>query len=81
MIVPTKGVLPSDALLSVGADIINVLEEPLTISELWLEIGKRRSDEMKSTIGFDWFVLALDLAWALGAVKSGPDGILTRSGT
>lgn len=67
MILPTKGVGPDKALLSLGAKILQELEEPKTVSRLWSEFSMRSLSGSKYT--FDWFVLALDLLYVLGAVE------------
>lgn len=77
MILPTKGLEPRMALLSVGALLLRHLDEPKTVSRLWSDI---RSDaEIPSGFTFDWYVLALDLLFSMGAVdQSG--GRLARRG-
>ncbi|AEI63783.1 ABC-three component system middle component 6 [Corallococcus macrosporus] len=69
MILPTKGIRADRALLSVGADVLRLLDEPKTVSRIWDEVrsawGLR---EGASRLSFDWFVLALDLLYVLGAV-------------
>lgn len=66
MILPTKGVEPRKALLSVGAVALRHLDEPKTVSRLWNDV---RSDiENPAGFTFDWFVLALDLLFAMGAI-------------
>jgi len=79
VIVPTKGVDPKQALLTVGGEIVDVLEEPMTVSRLWTEVRDRRSTGGDAAIGFDWFILALDLVRTLGIVDLGSDGFLVRS--
>jgi hypothetical protein len=68
MILPTKGVGPSTSLIAVGADILASLDERMTISSTWAQTGRRRDAAGSSDLGFDWFILALDLLYALGAV-------------
>jgi hypothetical protein len=75
MIVPTKGIHPRRALLTVGAQILLVLDGQMTISATWSALRQHREDIGDPAIGFDWFILALDLAYSLGAVTSEPDGI------
>lgn len=66
MILPTKGIAPNRALLAVGATVLAHLTEPKTVSRLWTDLGTAGgSAELK----FDWFVLALDLLYALGLVR------------
>jgi len=66
MILPTKGVEPRKALLSVGAVVLRHLDEPKTVSRLWSDV--RSSTENPPGFTFDWFVLALDLLFAIGAI-------------
>lgn len=76
MIVATKGIHPRQALLTVGAQAITVLQEPQTVSATWTALSEYRKSLGDKPIGFDWFVLALDLAYVLGAVELGEDGLL-----
>ena len=67
MILPTKAVSPDRALLAVGAGVLRQLNEPKTVSRLWADF--RRQGQDAPTITFDWFVLSLDLLYALGLVE------------
>ncbi|HRW60079.1 MAG: hypothetical protein P9C55_12780 [Defluviicoccus sp.] len=71
MILPTKHLRPERALLTVGADLLRSLREPMTVSRLWDEIRTSRSDGAGpfAPINYDWFVLALDLLYMVGAVE------------
>lgn len=73
MILPSKHLPQERALLTVGAALLAGLERPMTISALWQSL----QDGKHSAISFDWFVLALDLLYMLGAVHL-RDGILLR---
>ena len=79
MILPTKGVHARRALLTVGGEILGELNEPKTVSRLWADIRTSHSEVEEADISFDWFVLALDLVFALGAVRIGEDSFVTRS--
>jgi hypothetical protein len=80
MILPTKHIRPDRALLTVGGDMLGCLREPMTVSRLWDEIRLRRGGENQpSPINYDWFVLALDLLYMMGAVEF--DRGLIRRGT
>jgi hypothetical protein len=69
MILPTKHIRPERALLGVGAELLEVLDRPFTMSRLWDEIRSRRSTESSSpVIDYRWFVLALDLLYLIGAI-------------
>lgn len=76
MILPTKHLPQERALLTVGARLLARLDRPKTISALWNEM--QRSPQDVATLGFDWFVLAVDLLYILGAVQL-RDGVLVRN--
>lgn len=65
MILPTKGISSDRALLTVGAEILDLLDEPKTVSRLWAEMAKKSKC---SRLTFDWFILALDLLFLMGLV-------------
>ena len=52
MIVPTEGIPPYRALLTIGGEIVDALNEPRTVSELWIEIhdGKSGSEGSGSSV-------------------------------
>ncbi|MER6717656.1 MULTISPECIES: ABC-three component system middle component 6 [Streptomyces] len=80
MILPTKGIPADRALLTIGAQIIKELDEPSTVSGLWhLVRSGRAQTEWSTPLTFDWFVLALDLLFAVGAIRSGPANTLRRA--
>jgi hypothetical protein len=67
VILPTKGIPPRQAVLTVGADILRLLGETKTVSRAWDDF--QRQSEPGSEVTFDWFVLGLDLLFSLGAVE------------
>ncbi len=70
MILPTKHVRPDRALIGVGAEILDMLEQPMTMSNLWDTIRSRRSATVSNpAIDYQWFVLALDLLYMIGAIE------------
>ena len=69
MILPTKHIRPDRALIGVGADVLDALGEPMTMSKLWDKIRSRRSaGNLSPVLDYRWFVLALDLLYMIGAV-------------
>lgn len=69
MLLPTKGVGPDRALLTLGADVLALLQEPKTVSKLWEDLQRDRlSRSARAKVSFDWFVLSLDVLFALGCV-------------
>lgn len=70
MILPTKHVRPDRALIGVGAEVLDILGHPMTMSNLWDNIRSRRSVTMPNpAIDYQWFVLALDLLYMIGAIE------------
>ena len=68
MILPTKHLPPERSLLGIGAEVLFMLERPKTVTRLWADIRERRG-EAANMLTFDWFVLALNLLFALDAVE------------
>jgi hypothetical protein len=88
VILPTKHLREDQALITVGAELLGLLDEPKTVSRLWDELRRARAGaaasaaadsergirprqprETRCNIPFDWFILALDLLYLLGAVE------------
>lgn len=68
MILPTKHIPESHSLLGVGGTILALLDErEATISSLWASFQEARREQ--GTVSFDWFILGLDLLFALGAIE------------
>jgi hypothetical protein len=79
MILPTKHLSAERALLTVGALLLQKLAEPKSVTVLWDEIRKaRKTDNSRNAVGYDWFVLALDLLFIAGAVRF-ESGVIVRS--
>ena len=79
MLLPTKGIEPRRALLTVGATILSLLDSPATVSGLWERFSKYSDESNGGTkITFDWFVLALSMLFAMGAIDWNKSGQLVR---
>lgn len=79
MILPTKHVRTDRALIGVGAELLLLLREPMTISRLWNELRARRAPgSLLAPIDYHWFILSLDLLFLIGAVKASR-GLLART--
>lgn len=78
MITPTKGISPQRALLSVAAQVTQVLDQPLTVTETWeLLLTWRMKARANEPISFIWFSYALDVLFACGLIYY-DDGLLRR---
>lgn len=80
MILPTKHTSQDRATLTVGGRLLSRLGQPKTVSSLWDEISQHSpsGSAPKAGLRYDAFVLALDLLFAMGAIKL-EDGVLSRS--
>jgi hypothetical protein len=79
MILPTKHVRPDRALIGVGAETLDLLRRPMTISRLWDDVrGRRTLHTPNAPIDYEWFILALDLLYLIGAVEF-DHGVVRRS--
>ncbi|WP_017273614.1 ABC-three component system middle component 6 [Sinorhizobium meliloti] len=73
MILPTKHIPQSEALIGVGATLLRHLQEPMTVSGLWERV---RSEP--NVGNFERFVLAANLLYLLGGLTY-RDGLLVRA--
>lgn len=73
MILPTKHISPHEALIGVGATLLDLMREPVTVSGLW------EAARTKSNVGnFERFILATNLLFLIGAIDY-RDGLLVKS--
>ena len=79
MILPSKHLSQDRALLTVGARILQNLDNPKTVSTLWEVLRHQDDKKERSTpsLSYDQFVLALDLLFLLDAIEL-MDGLLKR---
>jgi len=80
MILPTKNLQPERALLTIGGEILAVLGQRSSVSEIWEAVRSRRAKlENVSPLPFDWFILALSLLYAIKAIDLEGDLLIKRS--
>lgn len=81
MILPTKRISADRALLSLGAEVLQLLEShDKTVTQVWTEFQRGRQMRQRAAIvPYDWFVLALDLLFAINAI-AWEEGALRRTG-
>lgn len=79
MLLPTKGIEPQRALLTLGANLVFLLETPATISALWERFSKYLNESgIDVKITFDLYALALAMLFAIGVVSWNESGKLVR---
>ncbi len=74
---PTKHIKTENALIGVGGEVLALLDEDKTVSRLFFDLQERRRSNELSTIHFDWFLLAVDFLFSLGAVRF-EEGVLKK---
>lgn len=80
MLTPTRGITPSRALLSVGEDIARNLDQPRSVTEVWLRLQAQWNQRnLAEKMTFDWFALAVSMLFAVGVVGFTEDGRLRRT--
>lgn len=76
MILPAKHLSPDGSIIGIGAEILQVVSMPKTVSETWTLVRDSRV-QIGNPITFDWFVLAVSWLYAISAVEL-IDGHLQR---
>jgi hypothetical protein len=80
MILPSKHLSQSRALIGIGAEVLSQLDEPLVVSELWERVRAARAAKPdEAPLSFDWFVLALTFLHSIFAVEMSDGVIATTS--
>jgi len=69
MILPSKHIDPRRALITVGGEILDQIGRGASISSLWSRMQTKRKAQSEGSLTYDWFVLAIDLLYAMGAVE------------
>jgi len=78
MILPSKHLSQDRALLTVGAMVLRVLTQPMTVSALWEEMPRLPGGQTAlPALRYEGFVLALDMLFLMGAIEL-RDGLLHR---
>jgi hypothetical protein len=73
MILPTKGISQDRALLSMGAELLSLLNKPMGVSALWDKSKKnfQKAEKMNGesiSLTFDIFSLSLAVLFSVGVV-------------
>lgn len=77
MILPAKHLKTERSIVGTGAEILQAIEAPKTISETWTRIQENRK-RTGVPITFDWFVLSVSWLYAISAVEL-ENGLLRRT--
>lgn len=69
MLMPTKHIKVENALIGLGGEILAQLDRDQPVTTLFHHIQAERQEMDVTTIQFDWFLLALDFLFAIGAIR------------
>ena len=79
MLLPAKGVSSDRALITIGAEILDELHDPSSVSTLWERFSVReRSASKERRITFDWFALALSTLYTMNLIDTSADRFIRR---
>lgn len=80
MLLPTKGVSAERAIITVGAEVLEQLQTPKSVTALWEQYSAlERQGGSSDRITFDWFSLALAYLFAINLVEWTPSGHLRKA--
>jgi hypothetical protein len=78
-LLPSKHVRLAESILGIGALILDVLRQPMTLDALKDAVDARvAGEQLPSHPSLEMIVLALDLLFAVGAVTTSDHGAITR---
>ncbi|PVZ60829.1 ABC-three component system middle component 6 [Arthrobacter humicola] len=79
MILPTKGISPQRALVTVGSQALEALRQPRSVNSTFEATKRIRiARGFREPISFDWFSLSLAMLYSIGAIELNIDGLLVR---
>lgn len=70
MILPTKGLSEERALLTVGAAVIGLMKQSMTVSEIWDSYKEKYSNsDGEPLVTFDWLALTLTFLYSIKVLE------------
>jgi len=79
MILPEKHLGLTESYFGFGGFLLNLLDEPMTIDNLWIEFSKyNNTQQFNSNHTFDDFILAINYLFIIGALNQNKEGEIFR---
>lgn len=78
MILPSKHIKFSQSILGLSGFLLDQLNDPKTIDELWSKYTKSSVKRFPSFHDFDNVILAVNLLFIIGAIDLSDDGKIMR---
>lgn len=70
MILPTKHLSPQRSIISVSSEVFELIGRHSTVSSIWNNLQEKHKVSLRiGDVPFDWFILALDFLFILGAIE------------
>jgi hypothetical protein len=82
VLMPDKHIRFAESLIGLGSFVLESLDRPRSIDELWVIFGRQRKNgQYYAPHSFENLVLAVDVLYAIGAVTENEQtGVLSRCG-
>lgn len=78
MILPTKHIKVERSLVGIGHELLKLLHNDRSISDLWDEFRSEFNQYFpKSPVNYEWFVITLDFLFVMGALQF-ENGVIKR---
>jgi hypothetical protein len=79
MILPTKHIRICESLIGLGGYLLKLLNEPMTIDNLWFKFSKHNNHKFPAYHNFDNVVLSLNLLFIMGIIEINENGELCNA--
>lgn len=79
MFLPDKHISFAESLLGLGHFVLENIQTPITIDNLWRNFEKIQGTDYPAYHSFDNMVLAVDALYAIGAIELDCEGQLRRN--
>jgi len=67
------------SLLGLGADLIRLLHEPMSESQLWTAVQELKKSD-KTPLTFEWYILSISMLFSIGVVELRNGRLYLRKG-
>jgi len=70
MILPTKHLSPERSIISVSSEVFELIGRRSTVSSIWTSLQEKHKSSLRvGDVPYDWFILALDFLYIVGAIE------------
>lgn len=69
VLLPNKYIHEERTVIKAGGRLVHLLEDPLTVTQLWEKYKFNQEDLKLPQVPFDLFILTLDFLYAIGTIE------------